>query len=181
MTEPWPSEWNGYFDLVHSRMALPGVGITSLENAVKNLIALVKPGGWIQLCEMEWNDWKMGPEGTIYRNAIKDLFSTVSAGQGVDLREKLIPMFQEAGLENIDYEIIVTPFGARASDKIRETSEASLFATAMGVSLTTKMLPPISVPREQLDAMPQKVLEEAKKEGWEFQQFVLWAQKPLSK
>jgi hypothetical protein len=179
MTEPWPQEWNEYFDLVHSRMALPGVGVTSLESAVKNLIALVKPGGWIQLVEMEWNDWKMGPEGTIFRNAVRDLFSIVSAGQGVDLREKLIPMFKEAGLENIDYRIIVTPFGARASDKIRPTSEASLFATSMGVSMTTKMLPPISVSREKLDAMPQKVLEEAKKEGLEVQHFVLWAQKPL--
>lgn len=179
MTEPWPQEWIESFDLVHSRMALPGVGVTPLENAVKNLIGLVKPGGWIQLVEMEWNDWKMGPEGTILRNAIKELFTTVSAGQGVDLREKLIPMFKEAGLENIDYTIIKTPFGAHASDKIRSASEASLFATAMGVSMTTKMLPPISIPREQLDAMPQKALDEAKKEGWECQQFVLWAQKPL--
>jgi hypothetical protein len=162
-------------------MALSGVGVTPLEDAVKNLIALVKPGGWIQLVEMDWGNWKTGTEGTIFHNAIKDLFSTVSGGQGVDLREKLIPMFTEAGLENIDFTIITTPFGARASDKIRETSEASLFATSMGVSMATKMLPPISVPREQLDAMPHKLLAEAKKEGWESKHFVLWAQKPLSK
>ncbi|KAI6355908.1 hypothetical protein MCOR25_008064 [Pyricularia grisea] len=178
MTEPWPEKWRGYFDLVHSRMALPGVGIFPLETAVKNLISLVKPGGWIQLVEVEWNDWQMGPEGTVFRDAIKDLFSVVTGGQGVDLREKLIPMLEGAGLVNINYKIIVTPHGARASDKIRSTSEASLFATAMGVSTTTKMLPPISVPREGLDAMPEKVLAEAKKEGWESQHFVLWAQNP---
>lgn len=178
MTEPWPEKWRGYFDLVHSRMALPGVGIFPLETAVKNLISLVKPGGWIQLVEVEWNDWQMGPEGTVFRDAIKDLFSVVTGGQGVDLREKLIPMLEGAGLVNINYKIIVTPYGARASDKIRSTSEASLFATAMGVSTTTKMLPPISVPRERLDAMPEKVLAEAKKEGWESQHFVLWAQNP---
>jgi hypothetical protein len=179
MTEDWPQEWQGYFDVVHSRMALPGVGITSLESAVKNLIALVKPGGWIQLVEMEWNDWNVGPEGKIFRAAVKDLFSAVSGGQGVDLREKLIPMFKEAGLVNIDCEIITTPFGARASEQIRAVSEASLFATATGVSTTTKMLPPISIPREQLDAMPEKVLAEAKQLGWECKHFVLWAQKPL--
>ncbi|PVI02641.1 hypothetical protein DM02DRAFT_559416 [Periconia macrospinosa] len=179
MTEPWPVQWKGSFDLVHSRMALPGVGINSLESAVKNLIALVKPGGWIQMCELEWDGWNIGPEGKIFATAVRDLFTTVSAGQGVDLREKLIPIFKEAGLENIDYTIVVTPFGARASDKIRKTSEASLFATALGVSTTTKMLPPISIPREQLDAMPQKLLEETKKEGWEYKHFVLWAQKPL--
>ncbi|KAF1950188.1 S-adenosyl-L-methionine-dependent methyltransferase [Byssothecium circinans] len=181
MTEAWPKEWEGTFDLVHSRMALPGVGLTPLEDAVKRLIALVKPGGWIQLVEMEWGNCNVGPVGALFQRAAKDLFTTVSGGQGVDLREKLIPMLKEAGLENIDFTIITTPFGARASDRIRATTEASLFATAMGVSTTTKMLPPISVTREQLDEMPEKLLAEVKKEGWEFQHFVLWAQKPLSK
>jgi hypothetical protein len=178
MTQPWPKEWEGTFDLVHSRMALPGVGTNPLEDAVKGLIGLVKPGGWIQLVEMEWDHWEAGPWGQIFIRAIKDLFSTVSAGQGVDLREKLVAMFKAAGLEHIDYKIIVTPFGARASDKIRATSEASLFATTMGVSMTTKLLPPISVSREELDAMPPKVIDEAKEVGWEFHTFALWAQKP---
>jgi hypothetical protein len=178
MTQLWPKEWEGTFDLVHSRMALPGVGTNPLEDAVKGLIGLVKPGGWIQLVEMEWDHWEAGPWGQIFIRAIKDLFSTVSAGQGVDLREKLMAMFKAAGLEHIDYKIIVTPFGARASDKIRATSEASLFATTMGVSMTTKLLPPISVSREELDAMPSKVIDEAKEIGWEFHTFALWAQKP---
>lgn len=178
MTEAWPSDWEGTFDLVHSRMALPGVGTNKLEDVVNGLISLVKPGGWIQFVEMEWDDWNVGPEGRLFHDAIKDLFATVSVGQGVHLREKLTPMLRDAGMRNIDYKIIRTPFGARASDKIREISEKSLFATAMGVSMTTKMLPPISVSREHLDAMPQKLIEEVKKEGWESKMFSLWAQKP---
>jgi hypothetical protein len=178
MTKPWPKDWEGTFDLVHSRMALPGVGTNPLDEAVHNLVALVKPGGWIQLSEVEWDNWEVGSQGHIFHNAIKDLFSIVSSGQGVDLREKLMPMLEQLGLKNMDYKILTTPFGARASDKIRPVSEASLFATAMGVSMTTKMLPPISVSREQLDAMPQKLLDEARNEGCEFRTFVLWAQKP---
>ncbi|KAI6371414.1 hypothetical protein MCOR32_006190 [Pyricularia oryzae] len=180
MTEPWPEHWRGYFDLVHSRMALPGVGVFPLATAVKNLISLVRPGGWIQLVEVEWNEWRMGPEGTVFRDAIRGLFAAVTGGQGVDLREKLIPMLEEAGLVGIGYKVIVTPFGARASERIRATSEASLFATAMGVSITTRMLPPIGFSREQLDVMPERVLAEAKREGWESRHFVLWAQKPLA-
>ena len=159
-------------------MALPGVGTTNLQDAVNGLIALVKPGGWIQLAEMEWDDWNVGPEGVIFHTAAREVFSTVSNGQGVDIREKLMPMFKEAGLQNIDYKIVTIPFGARASEKIRETSERSLYATAMGISMTTKVLPPISVPREQLDAMPQNLVEEARRDGWEFKLFSLWAQKP---
>ncbi|KAF1965553.1 hypothetical protein BU23DRAFT_627396 [Bimuria novae-zelandiae CBS 107.79] len=178
MTEVWPEDWIETFGLVHSRFALPGVGTNKLEDTVNSLISLVKPGGWIQLVEMDWDNWNLGPEGQIFRNAIKDLFSLVSVGQGVDLREKETPMLKEAGLQNIDYKIVTTPFCARASEKIRETSEKSLFATAIGVTATTKMLPHICVPREKLDVMPQKLLEEAKKIGWEYKIFSLWAQKP---
>ncbi len=181
MTEPWPVDSNGTFDLVHSRAALPGVGTTPIANAVNGLIGLVKPGGWIQLVEMEWDDWNVGPKGAIFHDAIKEMISMVSNGQGVDMREKLILLLKDAGLENIDYHIFTTPFGARASDKIRSKSEASLFATATGVSMTTKNLPPISISREQLDTMPQELLEEMKEMGFEFKMFALWAQKPLSK
>lgn len=182
MTEPWPKEWEGRFDLVHSRMALPGVGTNPLDEAVRNLIALVKPGGWIQLVEMEWCEEMMksgGPWTQKFTQAIKELFSMVSSGQGVDLREKLTPMLEAAGLVNIDYKILVTPFGALANEKIRPTSEASLFATSMGVSMTTKMLPPLSISREDLDAMPPKMLEEVKQAGWKMTHFALWGQKPI--
>lgn len=184
MTEPWPKEWEGTFDLVHSRMALPGVGTNPLEDTVKGLISLVKPGGWIQLVEMEWCNEMMtsgGPWAQKFAYATKDLFYMVSSGQGVGLREKLTPMLEASGLVNIDYKITVTPFGALASDKIRATSEASLFATAMAVSMTTKMLPPISISREDLDAMPPKLIKEIKQVGWEAYHFALWAQKPLVK
>ena len=43
----------------------------------------------------------------------------------------------------------------------------------MGVSLTTKMLPPISVSREQLNELSQKLIDETKKDGWKFKHFVL--------
>ncbi|KAF2445867.1 hypothetical protein P171DRAFT_484523 [Karstenula rhodostoma CBS 690.94] len=130
------------------------VGTNKLEDTVNDLVSLVKPGGWIQLVEMEWNGWNVGLEGRIFHNAIRGLFSIVSVGQGVDVREKVTPMLKEAGLQNSDYKIITTPF-----------------------CMTTKMLPPINVSREQLDMMPQKLIE-AKKDGWEFKIFSLWAQKP---
>lgn len=178
MTQPWPKDWEGTLDLVHSRFALPGVGTTPLDEAVKYLISLVKPGGWIQLVELEWDDWKMGVEGRVFYDAMRDLMSMVSNGQGVDMREKLMPLFNDAGLENMDYKIIKIPFGACASEKIRATSEESLFATTMGLNMTTKKLPPITVSREKLDELPQRILEELKREGLEFKLFALWAQKP---
>jgi hypothetical protein len=159
-------------------MALPGVGTHSLRDTVNGLISLVKPGGWIQLVEMEWDDWEVGPQGRIFRDAVRDVFSMVSDGQGVDLREKLTPILKEAGLYHIGYKIVTIPFCARANYRIRSASEKSLYATACGIRETTNMLPPISVPREQLDVMPEKLMNEANMNGWEFKLFSLWAQKP---
>ena len=42
------------FDLVHSRLGLAGCGNFPDEQAVKNMIRLVKTGGWV-LGEMELN------------------------------------------------------------------------------------------------------------------------------
>jgi SAM-dependent methyltransferase len=177
MTEPWPVEWTGSFDLVHSRLALPGIGMHPLEEVVKNLIGLVKPGGWIQLVEIHWDGWTVGPEGAIFMDATKSLFSLVTNGQGVDLLKKLVPILKEAGLQNIEHGLFPIRYGASADEHIRATTEASLFATAMGVSISTKQLPPISIPREKLDKMPQELLAEAKEQGSEIMMFALWAQK----
>ena len=147
MTEPWPKEWEGTFDLVHSRMALPGVGTKPVEDVIRRLVSLVKPGGWIQFVEMEWCDDLMNFGGIWTRTFLqvsKDLISMVSNGQGIGLREKVTSMLEALEMVDIEYKIIVTPFGALASDKIRETSEASLYATSMGIASTTKMLPPVA-------------------------------------
>lgn len=53
ITKPWPADFINSFDFIHSRLGLGGCGPFGPENAVKNMIELVKPGGWIQLDEMD--------------------------------------------------------------------------------------------------------------------------------
>ncbi|KAI9146792.1 Major facilitator superfamily [Paramyrothecium foliicola] len=43
MKEPWPTNWNGTFDLVHQRMALPGAVRDVVKQVIQNMIALLKP------------------------------------------------------------------------------------------------------------------------------------------
>jgi hypothetical protein len=49
---PFPDSWLGTFDLVHQRFVLAATGAKGRE-AVRGLCSLVKPGGWIQLVEMQ--------------------------------------------------------------------------------------------------------------------------------
>ncbi|KAI9767720.1 MAG: hypothetical protein M1839_004355 [Geoglossum umbratile] len=51
IAEPWPLEWSDSFDLVHQRLVLPTVSPEVAREAVRNLVNMVKPGGYIQLVE----------------------------------------------------------------------------------------------------------------------------------
>jgi hypothetical protein len=177
MTEPWPTQWQGTFDLVHSRMALPGVGLHPLNEVVKNLIDLVKPGGWIQLVEMEWQDWEAGPVLQGFQKAMKQLVSLVTSGQGVDMREPLIALFAEVGLTNLQYTTVDVPVGAKAKEEAYELSLQSMFATASFAMSTLKKLQ-VDIAGEELDSLPTRLVEELRQAGGSYRLFVLWAQKP---
>lgn len=179
MTEPWPVDWQETFDLVHSRMALPGVGLNPLEEVVQNLVGLVRPGGWIQLVEMEWQGWKGGPAMQLFQKAMKQLVTMVTNGQGVDMRMRLTAMFEKAGLTNIEHQIITVPLGARAKKEVQELSLQSMFATASFATNTLKKLPPIEITGKELESLPARLVEELRETGGEYKLFALWAQKPL--
>lgn len=179
MTEPWPVDWQGTFDLVHSRMALPGAGIHPLEEVVNNLIGLVKPGGWIQLVEMEWQVWDAGPVMQLFQKAMKQLVSIVTNRQGVDMRLRLTGILERAGLTNLEHRIISVPLGAKAKKEVQELSLQSMFATASFAMDTLKKLPPIDITGEELESLPERLVEELREAGGGYKFFALWAQKRL--
>ncbi|KAF3034161.1 hypothetical protein E8E12_004986 [Didymella heteroderae] len=179
MTKPWPTDWQATFDLVHSRMALPGIGLHPLEDVVKNLVALVKPGGWIQLVEMNWNGWEGGPVLRLFHDAMKQLVAMVTNGQGVDMRLRLTAILEDAGMTNLQHKIISVPLGAMAKEEVRDLSLQSMFATASFAKDTLKKLPPIDIAGEDLESMPQGLVKELKEGGGEYKLFAVWAQKPL--
>ncbi|CAN9476254.1 unnamed protein product [Alternaria alternata] len=176
MTEPWPRQWQGTFDLVHSRMALPGVGLSSLEDAVMNLVKLLKPGGWIQLVEMQWQDWDAGPVLQEFEKAMQQLVSMVTNGQGVDMREGLTALVEEAGLTKVQHAIIDVPVGVKAKEDLRELSLQSMFATASFATATLKKLRPAELEAD-IDSLPARLMEELRKTGGSYKLFAVWAQK----
>lgn len=177
MTEPWPLQWQETFDLVHSRMALPGVGLSSLEDAVMNLIRLVKPGGWIQLVEMQWQDWDAGPVLQEFQQAMQQLVGMVTNGQGVDMREGLTELFEKAGLTKVEHAIIDVPVGVKAKEDVRELSLQSMFATASFATATLKKLRPVELEAD-IDSLPARLMGELRKTGGSYKLFAVWAQKP---
>ena len=179
MTEPWPVDWQGTFDLVHSRMALPGVGLFPVKEVVKNLVALVKPGGWIQLVEMHWDGWDGGAKLRLFHDAMKQLVSMVTDGQGVDMQLRLTAMLEDAGMTNLQHKVVNVPMGVKTKADVQDLSLQSMFATASFARDTLKKLPPIDVAGEDLESMPDALVEELKEDGGEYKLFAVWARKPF--
>lgn len=77
-TVPWPSDLHGKFDLVHQRSALQGARSSSVEDAIGLLLSLLKPGGWVQLVEM---DLSLRPvDGPAIRNFNRTLITLMEKG-----------------------------------------------------------------------------------------------------
>ncbi|KAM0745626.1 hypothetical protein T439DRAFT_295137, partial [Meredithblackwellia eburnea MCA 4105] len=53
VTEPLPEEYWDQFDLVHQRLLVFGLTMEEWDRAIVNLAKAVKPGGYLQLVEVE--------------------------------------------------------------------------------------------------------------------------------
>lgn len=94
------------FDLVHARLVL--VHVPERERAFRNMLAALKPGGWLVI---EDADPALQPLSCIdaygpaqeLANRIRSGFRSLLAGRGVDLSfgRKLPRMFREAGLTDV--------------------------------------------------------------------------------
>jgi hypothetical protein len=140
MTAPWPSSLFSSFDLVHSRLALPGAGTHPAKLVVQNLIGLVKPGGWIQQTEMVFTEWpNLGPAMKEMVRVCVDVFTIAIGEQELDYLKGLEKWYAEAGLEDVQYETYTIGIGKRAgSEKIRKISVESFESTCRGLVETAK-------------------------------------------
>lgn len=94
----WPQDWTATFDLVHQRFAL----LTAMDQqkaCIAKLTSLVKPGGWLQLVELEdtRGDDPNGPYAMQWDNHLHDIAKMM----GTTLNWPLKDMLREAGLTKV--------------------------------------------------------------------------------
>lgn len=114
INKPWPETWKESFDLVHQRLALVAGGPAQKE-ALANLAALVKPGGWIQLIEATNNlPEENGPAMRNFVAIMKGVFT--AAGSSLDLGNELPGWVKELGFEEVQDIVANTKLGATNPD-----------------------------------------------------------------
>jgi len=114
--DPWPSAATNPtfrpFDYIHQRFVLPACEKIAKAHAVKNLTALLAPGGYIELVENDHNR-PLTESGGFAKG--EDLFRRMFKATGGDHEyPKLMKgWLEEAGLVDVKEEIIQVPIGKR--------------------------------------------------------------------
>jgi hypothetical protein len=129
INQPWPEDWENSFDLVHQRLVLVCAG-AAVQQVVDNLVALVKPGGYIQLIEATNDLLEDGGPG------IQDFIAVVqgifkSMGSSPNLGNDLAGLLQAAGCEDVGEHLVGTRLGVNHPDI--QFAKQGIYSTTLGV------------------------------------------------
>ena len=70
-----PSQWTSKYDIVHQRLLAAGLQRPQWELALKEIYRVLKPGGWVQLVEVDLANMGVGPESTRLAQVQKTIFA----------------------------------------------------------------------------------------------------------
>ncbi|RYO97041.1 hypothetical protein DL765_011339 [Monosporascus sp. GIB2] len=112
MQQHFREEWTNSFDLVHMRFGLAAATEWGPQKVVSNLVTLVKPGGWIQLVEADWDDHTdCGPVLAELFGLFGEVFDKM--GTGADYAKKLGDWMSESSLRNVETKTFAIRVGAK--------------------------------------------------------------------
>ncbi|TVY27399.1 Methyltransferase [Lachnellula hyalina] len=179
MANAWPLEEHSTFDLVHQRLSLPGAAPASLSQAVQNLFALVKPGGWIQLVEAEQVAPDSGPVFLEFLELVRAVFDTTGAGW--KYAGEMRGWLETAGA--VDIEEISVDMALGATNKNRELIEIGASSTAgamTGLIMHAKAMGlKTALTEESLNTLPERLYTELIETGAHYPLRAVWGRKKL--
>jgi hypothetical protein len=108
----WPSEWLNSFDYVHQRLGLAGIGKHPIPGVIARECELLKPGGWIELVELDISEQNACPAVEKLYSVIRGMFEMM--GCGWKFCSTLKAALEEAGLENVVDQLVEVQLGASA-------------------------------------------------------------------
>ncbi|KAL8727350.1 MAG: hypothetical protein Q9166_006118 [cf. Caloplaca sp. 2 TL-2023] len=150
------------FNRVHVRGSLAGSSPKRPVDVIKNLASPPKPGGWIQLMEMNaFNPPSNGPAMTGFARMASEVWTGIGVG---DFANQLKSMLEEAGLQNGQEKRIIVELGKRAKPELRAQSVNGVSAPVAPIASVAKSVS-TSFDMEQLDGLQRRVRTELESEG----------------
>ncbi|KAJ3930418.1 MAG: hypothetical protein NXY57DRAFT_1062496 [Lentinula lateritia] len=95
-------DWTDTVQFAHQRLLVAAMNDTLWRSAVAELFRVIKPGGWVELVEIEAQDfssWSVSPNST----RLASLINALCGGKGVtgDISVYLPVILKEAGFVNV--------------------------------------------------------------------------------
>ncbi|EPE30772.1 S-adenosyl-L-methionine-dependent methyltransferase [Glarea lozoyensis ATCC 20868] len=118
MFDTWPEDCQDSFDLVHQRFVLPVCSDESSLDVIGKLHSCVKPGGWIQLHDADFDTIQegLGHEAMeLFRDVMRRSWAIL--GYNLSPGPKLAGWMEVVGVENLQEVVLEVLVGAAAETK----------------------------------------------------------------
>ncbi|KAJ3898835.1 hypothetical protein F5879DRAFT_576726 [Lentinula edodes] len=137
-------DWTDTFSFAHQRLLVAAMNDTLWRSAVAELFRVVKPGGWVELVEIEAQDfstWSVGPNSTKLASLINALYG----GKGVigDLSVYLPVILKEAGFVNVQCDPRRVTIGGEVDATPHKITEVKGYGSDMWRDLWMGMKGPV--------------------------------------
>lgn len=108
-----PEEWEKKFHIVHQRLLIGALKVPEWPIAIRELYRVLQPGGWIQLCEIEYRSAPLGHDSANAQH--ERAYSKFASARGIDLSigRKLSDLLRNAGFINVSVRIANVPMGKK--------------------------------------------------------------------
>ncbi|KAF2114568.1 putative methyltransferase SirN-like protein [Lophiotrema nucula] len=172
----WPPEWRESFDYVHQRLTLTVVGRHPISDVVARECELVKPGGWIELVEVDVTKENTSPALEKLYEAIREMFDIVGCGRNFSAGLKRV--LEEAGMQDVGDELVEVQVGPLAKTPELGAKGLKLVRlTAEGFARIAEKMP-FSSSKEDLQALVGELHEELGSQGGTCHFCAVYGRKP---
>ena len=114
--DAFPTEWQSSFDLVHQRLVMAAAPPMTMQSVIEKLSALIKPGGWLQLVEIDTDAVQgNGPALQTFLGSAQAM--SAASGLGPNLAKDVASALRSAGLEHVEEKSVTVLHGAANQDE----------------------------------------------------------------
>ncbi|OKL56658.1 hypothetical protein UA08_08291 [Talaromyces atroroseus] len=177
LIEEFPAAWNNAFDFVHQRFVIPLFKADEVPQVISHLAGCVKPGGWMQLVEMDFQTPVSQPiESCKAVQAFHKLTSSVVSDPLA--ATKLADRLSHAGFVNVDYKAVDMLAGSAHPDP--ELGERGLQNLLSILGFFQSFTGPeiIGFNEQEWTDLPKQLAEEMRKYHFALRVYFVWGQKP---
>ncbi|KAK2729265.1 methyltransferase [Colletotrichum kahawae] len=181
--ESFPAKWHGTFDIVHQRLVMAAVAppATTIASVVAELGGLLRPGGWLQLVELD-NDCT--PESGPALRRLLDYHQQNSAagGLGPNLSVHLKTAMEDIGLEHIRQDSVDVFYGAKnqGGAELMAKSTRSLSQVVGPVLAQARVAVPNTYNKSDEVTLPSQLQKEVEDVGARLRFTVVYGQRGIT-